>query len=172
MKNELSEKESNELLKALQTYTKREFGTINYRTIDDITSIINVAQTTTKSGKKEIRVDFNLEKLQWEEYINNVLRIVIEYECLEDFIFTLNHCSFDSIVEDILDMAEKIEKRNDCKDSKYASAIKFIIKEELNIYDYKYNDNSLNVFYEKIINNDYLSEVFNDILNDLMEDEI
>lgn len=95
------------LLKALQKYTMRGFGYVKYHTVDDIPNIINLAHTTTESGNTEVQVDFNLEKLQWEDYINRELKIVSKRNSLEGFINELNNCSFEDIVSDILYMAEK-----------------------------------------------------------------
>lgn len=95
------------LLGALQKYTMREFGCVKYHTVDDIPNVINLAYTTTESGNTEVQVDFNLEKLQWEDYINGELKTVSKRNSLEGFINELNNCSFEDIVSDILYMAEK-----------------------------------------------------------------
>lgn len=92
------------LLEALQNYTMKEFDCVKYHTVDDIPNVINLAYTTTESGNTEVRVDFNLEKLQWEEYINEELKIVSKRNSLEDFINELNNCLFEDIVSDILYM--------------------------------------------------------------------
>lgn len=96
------------LLYVLQKYTYNEFRSIDYHTIDDIPNIINLAFTTTESGKSEVQVDFNLEQFQWEKYINGNLEMVIKSD-LKDFINELEDCSFEYIVSDILYLAEQKE---------------------------------------------------------------
>lgn len=98
------------LLLELQNYTMREFDCVKYNTVDDIPTILNLAHTTTESGKNEVQVDFNLEKLQWEEYINDELKVVSKRDCLDDFIVELNNCSFEDIVSYILSIAEMEEE--------------------------------------------------------------
>lgn len=102
-------KRQKELLKALQEYSLREFDDITYKSINDILDIINLAYTTTESGEHEVQVNFNLEKLQWEEYIDGELKRIEKRATLVEFISELNMCSFEDIVSEILFIAEEME---------------------------------------------------------------
>lgn len=106
------------LLKALQDYEEREFGETSHNSIDDIKNIIPIAYTTVGDDEQyEIQVNFNLEKLQWEEYINGELKHTDKRDSIESFISELESCEFDDIIRDIyaiaLDMEEE-EKPKVC----------------------------------------------------------
>lgn len=109
MKN-FNHEQMHQLLKVLQRYEIREFDETSYHTIDDIEDVLNLGYTTTESEKHEVQVNFNLNKLQWEEYIDNDLKTISKRNSIEDFIKELSACSFDDIVSDILFMAEEMER--------------------------------------------------------------
>lgn len=106
------------LLQSLQDFEKKEYDDIFHNFIDDIEDIIPIAYTTVGEDEQyEIQVNFNLKKLQWEEYINDKLKNVSKRDSVEDFINELNTCSFDDIIRDIyhiaLDMEEREEEENE-----------------------------------------------------------
>lgn len=94
------------LLKALQDYEEREFGETSHNSIEDIKNIIPIAYTTVGDDEQyEIQVNFNLEKLQWEEYINGELKHTDKRNSIESFISELESCEFDDIIRDIYAIA-------------------------------------------------------------------
>lgn len=101
------------LLEVLQNYQMREFEEIYYNTVEEIPSVINLAYTTTESEKHEVQVDFDTEKLEWQEYIDNELKSTTKVDSLEDFIEDLRRCTFEDIVSDILCMAEELEEEEE-----------------------------------------------------------
>lgn len=106
------------LLQSLQEFEAREYDSMSYNSIDDIEDIIPIAYTTAGEDEQyEIQCNFNLKKLQWEEYINGELKNVSRRGSLKEFIDELNTCSFDDIIRDIyhiaLDMEEREEEENE-----------------------------------------------------------
>lgn len=106
------------LLASLQEFEEREYNSMSYNSIDDIEDIIPIAYTTVGEDEQyEIQCNFNLKKLQWEEYINGELKNVSRRGSLKEFIDELNTCSFDDIIRDIyhiaLDMEEREEEENE-----------------------------------------------------------
>ena len=100
------------LLEVLRAYEIREFEETKHNTVEDIPTVINLAYTTTSSEKHEVQVNFDTEKLEWQEYIDNELKIVSKRNSLEEFINELSYASFDEIVSDILWMAEELEEES------------------------------------------------------------
>ena len=96
------------LLESVQNYYERELN--DYDKIEKLGKVINLAYTTTGSGKHEVQVDFDIDKLEWQEYIDGQLMIVKRRRSIEEFINELNDCSFNSITDNILFMAEEIEE--------------------------------------------------------------
>lgn len=106
------------LLQSLQDFEKREYDDIFHNFIDDVEDIIPIAYTTAGEDEQyEIQCNFNLKKLQWEEYINEELKNISKRGSLKEFIDELNTCSFDDIIRDIyhiaLGMEEREEKENE-----------------------------------------------------------
>lgn len=98
------------LLQALQEYEMDEFEEIEHHTVDDIENVINLAYTTTESEKHEIQVDFNIEKLQWEEYIDGELKLTHKRNSIEEFNEEFFGLGFSNIISEILSMAEEMEE--------------------------------------------------------------
>ena len=96
------------LLESVQNYYERELN--DYDKIEKLNNVINLAYTTTGSGKHEVQVDFDIEKLEWQEYIDGQLKIIKIRRSIEEFINELNDCSFNSITDNILFMAEEMEE--------------------------------------------------------------
>lgn len=96
------------LLESVQNYCEREFD--EFDKIKEVGKVINLAYTTTGSGEHEVQVDFDIEKLEWQEYIDGQLMIVKRRRSIEEFINELNDCSFNSITDNILFMAEEMEE--------------------------------------------------------------
>ena len=96
------------LLESVQNYYERELN--DYDKIEKLNNVINLAYTTTVSGKHEVQVDFDIEKLEWQEYIDGQLMIIKRRRSIEEFINELNDCSFNSITDNILFMAEEMEE--------------------------------------------------------------
>lgn len=98
------------LLEVLNAYYEREFDNDNaFESIDDIPTIIPLAYTTSEDDKHEIQSNFNLDKLQWEEYIDEKLVLVDKRDSLEDFIDELSCADYDSIISDILFEANNLD---------------------------------------------------------------
>lgn len=98
------------LLEVLRAYELREFEETHYNTVEEIPTVISLAYTTTESEEHEVQVNFDTEKLEWQEYIDDELKIVSKRDSLEDFIKELSYASFDEIVSDILWMAQEMEE--------------------------------------------------------------
>lgn len=102
------------LLEAINAYYEQEFGNVNaFESIDDIPTIIQLAYTTSENNKHEVQSYFNLDNLQWEEYVDDKLILVDKRDSLGDFIDELNCADYDSIISDILFEANKLDGEED-----------------------------------------------------------
>ena len=111
MKTILTKEQKENLLKTLQDYQSREFDEISCKSIDDIEDVIPIAYTTCGEDEQyELQCNFNIEKLQWEEYINDELKNVSKRNSIEDFIEELEDCEFDDIIRDIYGIALDMEE--------------------------------------------------------------
>lgn len=105
-------KQKERLLKALQDYEEKEFDEISYNSINEIKDIIPLAYTTVGEHEQyEIQVNFNLSKLQWEEYVNDELKRIDKRESIDDFIKELNSSSFTDIISEISSIALNMEEQ-------------------------------------------------------------
>lgn len=93
------------LLDALNNYSWREFEMPMFASVDKIPTIIHLAWTTVgDNNEHEIQCDFNIEKLQWEEYLNDELVRVEKRDSIEDFIAEIECCDFDDVIRDVYSM--------------------------------------------------------------------
>lgn len=98
------------LLEVLNNYHEKEFDQKQvFKNIDDIPTIIPLAYTTSEDDKHEVQSNFNLEKLQWEEYIDGELMLVSKRVSLEEFIDEMMWSDYDSIISDILYLANNLD---------------------------------------------------------------
>ncbi len=102
------------LLYALQNFFEREYDQ-EIQSLDEFLSIIPIAYTTTENETLEVQVNFNLKKLQWEEFIGDELVYVHERNSLEEFINEIENATFDEIVSDILYEANERERKCEIK---------------------------------------------------------
>lgn len=100
------------LLKVLNDYMRREFDD-EYQSVNDIPDVIPLGYTTSDEETHEVQVDFDLTSLEWKEYIDGELKIVSKRDSIEDFIDELDGLSFDSVVSDILWMANEMEEKEE-----------------------------------------------------------
>ena len=97
------------LLKAYNEYTYREFES---ESLKELPFILDLAFTSTESGKQNVQVKYDILLEQINEYINNTL--INSYEVsVEDFTKDLASISFEGIISDILFEAEERENTFD-----------------------------------------------------------
>ena len=98
------------LLDVLNEYSWREFERSMFESVDEIPTVISLAWTTVGDDNEyEIQCNFNIEKLQWEEYVNGELVIVERRDSIEDFIAEIECCDFNDIIRDVYGIALQME---------------------------------------------------------------
>lgn len=100
--------QKHKLLEVLNSYSENEFNQKGYGSIEEIPVVIPMGYTTSDFGQYEVQVNFDTEKLEWQEYIDGELKIVLKENSIEEFI-NVDVLRFDEIVADILYMANERE---------------------------------------------------------------
>ena len=108
----MTAEQKQKLLEVLNDYMRREFDD-EYQSVNDIPDVIPLGYTTSDEETHEVQVDFDLTSLEWKEYIDDELKIVSKRDSIEDFIDEIDGLSFDSVVSDILWMANEMEEKED-----------------------------------------------------------
>ena len=108
----MTAEQKQKLLEVLNDYMRREFDD-EYQSVNDIPDVIPLGYTTSDEETHEVQVDFDLTSLEWKEYIDSELKIVSKRDSIEDFIDELDGLSFDSVVSDILWMANEMEEKEE-----------------------------------------------------------
>ena len=108
----MTAEQKQKLLEVLNDYMRREFDD-EYQSVNDIPDVIPLGYTTSDEETHEVQVDFDLTSLEWKEYIDGELKIVSKRDSIEDFIDELDGLSFDSVVSDILWMANEMEEKEE-----------------------------------------------------------
>lgn len=108
----MTAEQKQKLLEVLNDYMRKEFDD-EYQSVNDIPDVIPLGYTTSDEETHEVQVDFDLTSLEWKEYIDGELKIVSKRDSIEDFIDELDGLSFDSVVSDILWMANEMEEKEE-----------------------------------------------------------
>lgn len=101
------------LFEVLTEYEEREFLECAYKNPDEIPEVIPMGYTTSDNEQHEVQVNFDTRTLEWKEYIDGELKTTSKRDSIEEFIDEIDGIDFDSIVSDILYMANQMEKEEE-----------------------------------------------------------
>lgn len=105
----MTAEQKQKLLESYNDYCEIEFDRTGYESIEEMPVVIPMGYTTSDFGQYEVQVNFDTEKLEWQEYIDGELKIVLKENSIEEFINEIDVLRFDEIVADILYMANERE---------------------------------------------------------------
>ena len=106
--NKLNNEQKNILLNSFNSFNVREYGDNAYiETFDDFLEkysdgVIHLAYTTYGDDEQfEIQIDFNLNKMRYEEYIDNELFInpnEVYDRSFDEFCDEIENCNFEDLI--------------------------------------------------------------------------